>query len=626
MSVSSINRNILLFLKQINHLEAKQMDAVIVTAFQEYNQFESADYIFPILSETLSAYTQQLLIKWNKYQDAFDLENLVELFEFVVSPAEKEVNGAVYTPIHIREYIVDEVFNNLQDADIHDVVIGDLSCGCGGFLITVAQKMHYQYGLTYDWIFSHNIVGVDIASYSVERTKIMLKLLALLDNENINSNINVFCQNSLVYEFTDIDIVRLRNGFDAIVGNPPYVSSAKMLDDTKNLIKRFEVATSGKADLYIPFFQVALEALRNNGILGYITVNNFYRSVNGRALRQWFSKNEFYIKLIDFGGEQVFKSRSTYTCLCFVHQNHKGYMDYVQFNPQQLDKIKDDDYTRINYSLLNHFKGWLLATNKIAHQISLIEKCGSSLGECYHIVNGFATLSNKTYVFKPIREDVNTYTLSCKYGVFLIEKAICRDAIKPNILQSENDLDKYMQKVIFPYRLEDNKMVLIPENELMNLYPLVYQYLLVCKQDLLKRDKGNREYVSWYEYGRSQALNIHGYKLLFPYIAERPRFVLSDRKDLLFYNGYAICSNNIDELKFIKKVLSTNLFWEYICATSKPYSNGYYALAKNYIKYFGIPRFTKRQKEYILNEPSQKKCERFIRNIYDDHMRRLRIV
>ena len=623
MSVSSINRNILLFLKQINHLEAKQMDAVIVTAFQEYNQFESADYIFPILSETLSAYTQQLLTKWNKYQDAFDLENLVELFEYVVSPAEKEVNGAVYTPICIREYIVNEILNKLQGTDIHNVVIGDLSCGCGGFLITLAQKIHQQYGLTYDWIFSHNIVGVDVALYSVERTKIMLKLLALLEGEIVNDNIYVFCQNSLTYDFQEIDIVRIRNGFDAIVGNPPYVSAAKMSIETKSLIAAFETATSGKADLYIPFFQLAIEALRDNGILGYITVNNFYRSVNGRALRQWFAHNKYYIKLIDFGGEQIFKSRSTYTCLCFVRRKHDGYIDYIKSNKKHLAKIVDEDYTAISYAQLNHKKGWLLAKNQIVQIIEQIENCGKPLGEQYHIVNGFATLSNKTYVFTPVEDDENTYTLSCKYGRFKVEKSICRDVIKPNILQSEKDIKKYLQKAIYPYRIVNGKVSLIPEMELQCNYPLVYQYLLACKNDLEKRDKGKREYAAWYEYGRSQALNTLGYKLLFPYIAEHPRFILCKRKDLLFYNGYAICSDNLEDLKFLQKVLCTDLFWKYICATSKPYNNGYYALAKNYVKYFGIPKFTDEQKEYIVNESDVKKCETYIKQIYINHMKEI---
>ena len=224
-------------------------------------------------------------------------------------------------------------------------------------------------------------------------------------------------------------------------------------------------------------------------------------------------------------------------------------------------------------------------------------------------------------MFTPVEDDENTYTLSCKYGRFKVEKSICRDVIKPNILQSEKDIKKYLQKAIYPYRIIDGKVSLIPETELKCNYPLVYQYLLACKNDLEKRDKGKKEYSAWYEYGRSQALNTLGYKLLFPYIAEHPRFILCKRKDLLFYNGYAICSDNLEDLKFLQKVLCSDLFWKYICATSKPYNNGYYALAKNDVKYFGIPKFTDEQKEYIINESDVKKCEMYIKNIYNNYTR-----
>ena len=49
-----------------------------------------------------------------KEQSSFTLENLIELFEFVISPAEKEVNGAVYTPKYIREYITNKCFNSYK--------------------------------------------------------------------------------------------------------------------------------------------------------------------------------------------------------------------------------------------------------------------------------------------------------------------------------------------------------------------------------------------------------------------------------------------------------------------------------------------------------------------------------
>ncbi|WP_289028714.1 N-6 DNA methylase, partial [uncultured Algoriphagus sp.] len=61
-----------------------------------------------------------------------ELEELIQVFEFVISPEEKIVTGAVYTPKNIREYIVNQCFNSLDD--LANVKICDPACGCGGFL------------------------------------------------------------------------------------------------------------------------------------------------------------------------------------------------------------------------------------------------------------------------------------------------------------------------------------------------------------------------------------------------------------------------------------------------------------------------------------------------------------
>ena len=71
----------------------------------------------------------------------YNIENLIELFEFVISPAEKEVNGAVYTPQYVREFIVQGCFDNFPLDDWRNLRIADISCGCGGFFISIAEYL-----------------------------------------------------------------------------------------------------------------------------------------------------------------------------------------------------------------------------------------------------------------------------------------------------------------------------------------------------------------------------------------------------------------------------------------------------------------------------------------------------
>ena len=55
-------------------------------------------YLLPGDNEDLAA----IISKIQLYNHSFTLEDLMEVFEFVVSPQDKEVNGAVYTPRYIR--------------------------------------------------------------------------------------------------------------------------------------------------------------------------------------------------------------------------------------------------------------------------------------------------------------------------------------------------------------------------------------------------------------------------------------------------------------------------------------------------------------------------------------------
>ena len=68
-------------------------------------------------------------------------------------------------------------------------------------------------------------------------------------------------------------------GFQILVGNPPYVSARNLDEEAKENVKLWEVCTTGNPDLYIPFFQIGYENLAENGILGYITMNTFFKSL-----------------------------------------------------------------------------------------------------------------------------------------------------------------------------------------------------------------------------------------------------------------------------------------------------------------------------------------------------------
>lgn len=541
------------------------------------------------------------------------LEDLIAFFEFVVSPQEKEVNGAVYTPEYIREHIVGRVLRLLA-GPLGEKKFADIACGCGGFLITLARHLH-EAGIPYREVFANCLYGVDIAKYSIDRTRLMLTLLALEEEDEEEYKFNLIHANSLKFKWENVDEVRQHGGFDAIVGNPPYVGASKIDEESKTLIKLWEVSKTGKADMYIPFFQIGIENLMPNGILGYITVNNFYRSVNGRALRHYFIRRRLEVSIIDFGAEQVFQGRSTYTCLCFVRNVDEGSVYYTKCESNRLKHLQEEDFERFDYHNIEGQDAWSLLPIREQEFISRVREAGIPLEKYASIRNGFATLRNDIYLFVPTREDEWYYYFESEDGEVQVEREICRNAVKGNILRCEEDIKENQEKLIFPYRIgNEDEVSPIDENEMRQRYPCVFRYLENKREVLNERSKSDK-IKPWYIYGRSQALNVSGYKLLFPYIADNPYFILSEDRNLMFYNGYCILDESIEKLRFLQKLLSTRLFWHYIEVTSKPYGGNFYALAKNYVKTFGVVDMTEEQKQDFI-AMTEDEAERFVEELY----------
>ena len=135
------------------------VDRLIVSAFLYINEIQINNN-----SLLLSYYIRQddedyenligFIEEINNVRVNFTAEDLIELFEFVISPSDRIVNGAIYTPSHIREYIVNQSLNN-RNIDLQTIKIADIACGCSGFLYTIARELRQRTGNTYTYIFQN---------------------------------------------------------------------------------------------------------------------------------------------------------------------------------------------------------------------------------------------------------------------------------------------------------------------------------------------------------------------------------------------------------------------------------------------------------------------------------------
>lgn len=252
-----------------------------------------------------------------------------------------------------------------------------------------------------------------------------------------------------------------------------------------------------------------------------------------------------------------------------------------------------------------------MRNNTIDKYIKKLETQAFPLNK-WKIRNGLATLKNDVFFFEPVKTDSKYYYIQSDNNIFKIEKGICIRVVKPNVIRDEQELKDKIEIALFPYERSGEKITPIDEYFLKERYPHAYNYLVKNKRSLSKRDKGKGKYPTWYSYGRTQGMNNFGKKLLIPYIAGRPTAVLSLDEELLFYCGYALFSEDEQELRLLKLFLESEAFWFYIYYTSKPYSKGYMAFAKNYITGFSIPALTDTEKKRLLSLKTKKKVNEFI--------------
>ena len=592
------------------------VDRLIISAFflknaisVKKNEFLKA---FIILESDTNEYSK--LVKFisvlENENESFGTEELIELFEFVISPADRIVNGAIYTPLNIREYIIKQSFHAKKDA-LRVSKIADIACGCGGFLFNAAKQLKKQTGKSYAEIYRTQIFGLDIQSYSIVRTKLLLSVLAVSEGEDKKEfDFNLFVGDALTFQWKDH--IKGFAGFDIILGNPPYVCARNLSDAIKKSLQAWSVCKSGNPDLYIPFFQIGIENLSPKGILGFITMNSFFKSLNGRALREYFQGKTIKFKIIDFGTEQIFKSKNTYTCICLIENCNQNFIRYYRCQSRELPQ-QEKIFSKIYYSGLSSKNGWNLQDNEI---ISKIESTGISFGELYKTRHGIATLRNDIYIFNPVSEDKDYYYLQ-NGSLYQIEKGICRDIVNSNKLSRAVSLNNLKEKVIFPYDNGD-KPKLLDEALIQANFPKAYLYLQNKKTILSLRDKGKGEYENWFAFGRTQSLEKIKMKMFFPKYSDRnPSFLINNDENVLFYNGLAVVGHSELEMTVIKKIMESRLFWYYIKSTSKPYSSNYYSLNGNYIRNFGVCNLDNDEIDYVINEHDKTALDVFFEMKYD---------
>jgi hypothetical protein len=147
--------------------------------------------------------------------------------------------------------------------------------------------------------------------YQTQDKKLRKEIAKLLENDGWNTAVakqivafDPYDQNLSAPFFEAEWMFGLTEGFDIVIGNPPYVE-AKKLKSVSQILRKLYSTYSGTADLYVYFYENGIKQLREKGTLIFITSNKFIKTSYGENLRKYFT--EFKInEIVDFTNVHVF--------------------------------------------------------------------------------------------------------------------------------------------------------------------------------------------------------------------------------------------------------------------------------------------------------------------------------
>ncbi len=571
-----------------------------------------------ILSKYLETFTQNTKLNFEienlEISSLKDLENYLEL---LIPQQDRKFNGAFFTPTYIVDFIINEVKPAQNAKNL------DPSCGCGAFLIGIAEYYKTNFNKSIKETIQENIYGSDILEYNIHRAKLLLTIFALQNGENVNeSDFNLYTQDSLRANW--------KIEFDNIVGNPPYVKFQDLSDENrKYLAKNWTTVDNGSFNLYFAFFELGYKLLNSKGKLGFITPNNYFTSLAGVSIRKYFQQKKCVTRIIDFSHNKVFDAQ-TYTALTFLNKNENEALTFDRIK----EGYKPENFLPIANGSPNYFKNldykkWRLLKTDEQKNIKQIETVGTPIGKMFDICVGIATLKDEIFFVDGSVEKNGCYIKDTENGTFEIEKDITKSVYKISNFKSQKEIENNTKRIICPYNISKGVATPIPELQFKEKFPKCYAYLLSEKVNLLSRDKGKVIYEPFYVWGRTQGLNKWGKKILNPTFSQFPRFLRVEEEDAFFTNGYGFFfkeqnismslfdepSNPIsllENIDVVQKVLNSIVMHYYVSKTSVSIEGGYPCYQKNFIENFTIPEFSNEEINILRKLDDNQEIDEFL--------------
>ncbi len=534
----------------------------------------------------------------------------------------------------------------------------DPACGSGSFLLGAYQYLlnwHLNYYLTHDpeshirgknppivateggdyrltteekkRILTASIYGVDIDAQAVEVTKLSL-LLKLLEGETGQLTLgfdrvlpdlgnNIRCGNSLIgwdYFASQLlpdeeEIIRVnpfdwqrsfpevfaQGGFDAVIGNPPYVRQEDLGADKRYYQSLYEVYT-GTADLYSYFIERGIKLLAPNGNFSYIVANKWMRANYGRPLREWLKK-QCIDEITDFGDLRVFTSATTYPCILRVSNREPHNRPWVT-TVKTLDFPSLQEYVDQNGSVADQTRfedgGWSLAGIETQRLMEKIRQNSIPLGEYV-----------KGKIYRGVVTGLNE--------VFIIDQSTRDHLIAEDPKSAELIKSCLLGKDIKRYGIDYQNLYMIFTRRGTNIkdYPAIHDYLLKFKDKLMPRPKkwAGKDWkgrkpgpYQWFEIQDSIAYyeEFEKPKIIWGNLAQKPKFAMDT-------DGYYINAPGVIipvEDYYLLGIMNSSLFYTFISEVAAGRRGGFFEYKPIYVSQMPIHQINIKDPKEVENRYS----------------------
>ncbi len=333
------------------------------------------------------------------------------------------------------------------------------------------------------------------------------------------------------------------DGFDVVIGNPPYVQIQKMPNRVKTALSKEEYRTFSKtADIYCLFYERGGALINDAGNLCYITSNKFLRSGYGKPLRQLLTQYYFLSKLIDFGELPVFEAGTDPVIVQFVKEKRLSFMAATIKDAAHIPVLREvisESGRQMTPADLPE-TGWSLSGMAAAVVLEKMRQAGTPLGEYL-----------KGEIYYGIKTGFN-------------EAFILDDGVRAALIKADSKSDEIIKPLakgddVRKWHIRDKGrwLILTKIGTDMKRYPAIMAHLKQWEMQLRKRqDKGEK----WWELRACAYYDVFDKpKIVFPDIAKESRFTLDFSGFYTTNTTYIIPRSN----RTLIAILNSKILWFY---------------------------------------------------------------